>query len=119
MAGDVLTIALAPGVPSYRQRTVLDGAEYVLELRWSAREARWYLDLRDVNDRPLVLAMKLVANGPLLDRFRTVEGLPPGELVAVDTRTPPRDPGLHELGAEVALVYFEAAAVAERVGGAA
>lgn len=108
---DAFTIALAPGVPSYRQRTVLDGVEYVLELRWSMRERAWYLDLRDLNGRPLVLGIKLVANWPLLATFRTVEGLPRGELVVVDTRTPPRDPGLGELGADVQLVYLTRSAV--------
>lgn len=112
-----ITIALAPGIPSYRQRTLLDGIEYVLELRWSEREARWYLDLRDVNGRALVLATKLVANWPLLYRFRTVPGLPPGELMVLDTRTPPQDPTLHELGAEVQLVYVTRDEIAAQIGG--
>ena len=113
----IVTIALAPGVPSYRQRTVLDGVEYVLELRWSQRERRWYLDMRDVNGHPLVIGMKLVANWPLLYRFRTVRGLPPGELIVLSTRWPPRDPGLDELGATVRLAYVSANEIADMFSG--
>lgn len=113
MMADVVTIALSPGTPSYRQRTVLEGVEYVLDLRWSEREARWYLDLRDVHGRALVLAIKIVAGWPLFARFRSLPGIPPGELVAIDRRAPPRDPNLLELGDVVQLVYVSRAAIME------
>ncbi len=103
MALEILT--LAPSVPSYRQRTVLDGKEYVLELSWSAREERWYLDLRDLRGTLLVGSIKLVVNWPLLAPFHTVEGVPPGELYVLDGRTAPRDPHLHELGDTLVLAY--------------
>jgi hypothetical protein len=104
----ILQINLAPGVPSYRQRTILDGVEYVLELLFSQREGRWYLSIRDATGAPLALAIKLVANWPLLYRFRSVVGLPPGELVAADVRPVPVDPTLAELGDVVQLCYIEA-----------
>lgn len=108
-----LTIALAPGLPSYRQRTVLDGVEYVLDLRWSQREARWYLDLRSSSGALLVGGIKLVVNWPLLYRFRGIAGLPPGELMAADVRPTPTDPRLAELGDVVQLVYGRADAATD------
>jgi hypothetical protein len=109
----MLTISLAPGIPSYRQRTVLDGREYVLELRWSQREERWYLDLRTAAGDLLAGAIKLVTGWPLLYRFRTVEGLPPGELMVVDLRADAADPGLDELGDVALLCYLTADEIAE------
>lgn len=103
-------INLAPGIPSYRQRTVLDGTEYILDLRWSQRESRWYLDLRSSAGALIAGAIKLVVNWPLLYRLRGVAGLPPGELWVVDTRPTPADPSLEELGDSIQLVYREALA---------
>ncbi len=99
------TITLAVGVPSYRLRATLDGVEFELVLRWSEREEHWYLDLHDANGMPLVGCIKVVVNWPLLYRFRSLEGLPAGELMAVDLRTPPQDPGLDDLGDAVSLCY--------------
>jgi hypothetical protein len=109
------TIPVAVGVPNSRQRTVLDGREYVLALRWSMREERWYLDLASANGTPLALGIKVVANYPLLASRRFSDALPPGELLANDQRSTPADPGLTELGAVVALQYIPAADMAAGV----
>lgn len=109
-----ITIPLAPGLPRYQQRTVLDGREYILALRWSQREERWYLDVSDANGALLVGAVKLVVGFPLLYRFCAgVPGLPPGELMVVDERPHPGDPTLGELGDVAQLIYLDAAEMAE------
>lgn len=109
-----LTIALFPGVPRYRVRDVLDGVEYLLVLRWSQRETKWYLDLSNANGDLLVAAIKVVVNWPLLADVRgSGLALPAGELVAMDTRSTPADPGLDELGDSIPLLYFSADFVAE------
>jgi hypothetical protein len=102
-------IPLAPGTPFYRQRTVLEGREYVLRLRWSQLESRWYLDVYDAQENLLAGAIKVVVNWPLLEACRFSQALPPGELVAFDGRPDPRDPGLDELGASIPLLYWPAA----------
>jgi hypothetical protein len=112
------TIPLAPGVPFFRQRVTLDGAEYVLVLRWSQREEQWYLDLRDANGVLLVGSIKLVVNWPLLYRFRSIVGVPPGELMVVDGRAQAVDPGLAELGDVAQLVYLDAAELATQAAAA-
>lgn len=104
----LLIVNLAPNLPNYRQRVILSGREYGFELRWSMREERWYLDIRKANGDPLLLALKLVVGWPLLYRFRGVDGIPPGELVVLDPRPEPADPGLAELGDVVQLAYSEA-----------
>lgn len=114
----VMQIPLAPGLPSYRQRTVLDGREYILVLRWSMREERWYLDMRDADGNLLVGSVKLVVGFPLLYRFRGVAGLPSGDLVVVDPRPSPVDPGLDDLGDVAQLCYLDAAEFAALTEGA-
>lgn len=111
MATEVLK--LSPGTPSYRQRTTLDGVAYLLDLRWSQRSAKWYLDLRDVDGTLLAGSIKLVVGYPLLAsrRGQRVE-MPPGELVVADGRESPADPLLDELGDSVKLVYVEAETIA-------
>lgn len=107
-----LQIALAPGVPRSRQRVTLDGREYVLALRWSQREERWYMDLLDGDDVLLVGSVKLVVGFPLLYRFRAIAGLPPGDLIVVDGRADAVDPGLADLGDVAQLIYMDAAEIA-------
>ena len=98
--------------PSQKLRVKLDGREYVLRLRWSEREERWYLDVLDGKEVLLAGAIKIVANWPLLEAQRFSEALPPGEIMAMDGRTSPADPGLRELGTTIPLVYLPAADVA-------
>lgn len=106
----VRRIPLAPGEPNTRQRVVLDGREYTLVIRWSHREERFYLDLFDGSNAPLVLGIKVIENWPLLYRFRAfVRGLPAGDLVAIDLRPTPAPPRLNDLGDVVELCYREAA----------
>ena len=66
----ISTIPVSPGIPSQRLRVTLDRREFVLDLRWSMREARWYLDVRDSGGVLLVGGVKVVTSWPLLARFR-------------------------------------------------
>lgn len=102
-------ITLSPGIAQTRQRVVLDGREFAIVLHWSQREERWYLDLYTATDDLLVAGIKLVPNWPLLYRYRSVAGLPAGELMVVDDRPSPAPPTLDELGDVVQLGYAEAA----------
>lgn len=92
---------------------VLEGRELVLDLRWSQREEKWYLDLRSADGTLLVGAIKVVVNFPLLIPYHRIAGVPAGEFFANDLRTPPADPGLDELGDVVELCYVPAADMAE------
>ncbi len=91
----------------YTQRTILDGREYVLHLRWNGRSAKWFLSVLDQDESPIVQGIKIVADFPLLESA-VDDRLPPGVLLALDTTQEGRDPGLTELGDRVVLVYQEA-----------
>lgn len=108
----MVIIPCRPGEPHHRMRVGLDGRAYLLDLRWSQREERWYMDLRSSAGDLLAGAIKLVVGVPLLRRFGRRDDLPPGELLVVDGRTPARDPGLDDLGDIVQLVYADASELA-------
>jgi hypothetical protein len=102
----------AASIPSQRCRVTLDRREYVLDLRWSMREERWYLDVRDAAGSLLVGSIKIVTAWPLLRRFRAVVGLPPGDIIVLDGRAGSPDPGLADLGSVAELIYLDAAELA-------
>ena len=108
-------------VPWYRQRTTLDGRDYVMSLRWNERNGNWYMDLHDQDDVPLAVGVKLVANNPLM-RSYIDERLPPGMLMVVDMEgngdVSGRDPGLCHMGVRFKLFYYSAAEVAAMLGSA-
>lgn len=115
MAGDPMSIrflSVLQGRPFFRERTVLDGREYVLDFRWSQRAERWWLDIRAANGDLLAGAIKLVLHQPVIRPLRgSAAGLPPGELVVLDQRPTPAPPGLDDLGVTCLVAYVEAGTV--------
>jgi len=85
----------------------LDGAEYQLFMKYNEREDAWYLDVADTYGNPIRSGMKMVCNFPFM-RTCMIETRPPGEFLALDTLTPPRDPGLTDMDQRIELVYEEA-----------
>lgn len=116
MAGTTFLVPNAAEVAYSRQKTRLDGRDYVLTFSYNEREDRWYLSLYDDEDKPILLGLKLVSNFPLLRHYHWDERVPPGELMAVDLATnlsPP--PGFAELGEgrRIELTYYDQAKVQE------
>lgn len=106
----MLIVPTEQGSSSYVTRIALDGVSYGLELNWNGRAEAWYLSIYDTSGAPLLLSRKVATNFPILKRFRFVDGLPPGELVAVDASATLDYAGYTELGElrGVTLYYVEA-----------
>ena len=90
---------LSDGTAFYSQRTTLDGVDYQLEFRWSVRESRWYLNLYDALETPLILGMKLQTNWPLTKYYKGRVGVPQGDLMVISLGVADDPPGLQDLGA--------------------
>lgn len=107
----MLIIPTEQGVSSYVTRVALDGVSYGIELNWNGRAGAWYLSLYDTNGDPLLLSRKLSTNFPILKRFRFIDGLPAGELLAIDASYSLDYAGYDELGETrgVTLYYVEKA----------
>lgn len=98
-------IPLQAGLPHFEVQTTLDDQAYTLELRWSVREERWYLDVYTEEREPLYRGIAVVINYRL--GFRCADDRwPKGALFAVDTSTAQTDPGLEDFGERVKLIYF-------------
>lgn len=93
--------------PLVTQQSDLDGVTYAFRFRWSERSLVWHLDLRTLDDEPVLLSAALVTAWPLLQRV--VSPLrPPGELVLVDLVGPAEPATLEGFGDRWVLFYAEA-----------
>ena len=94
--------------PLYTQQSDLDGVTYAFRFRWSERSQVWHMDLRMLDDTPIVLSVALVTAWPLL--YRVVSPLrPPGELALIDLAGPAEPATLEGFGERWVLFYREAA----------
>lgn len=73
-----------PDSAFWRQRTALDGKDYLLDFAWNGRVKTWFLSLFDADEVALVESIALVSNRPLLRRFRCDGRVPQGELAVLD-----------------------------------
>ena len=109
-----MTIEIIPTTsdPSlYVQRTALSGVDYVLRFFAVGRECKWYFDLSDADEVPILQGAKVVIGWPLL-RLVTDTRRPPGEIYAIDLPasgqviTSPRDPNLDDMNGRVKIAYI-------------
>ena len=110
----ILVLPTEQGASAFSQRVTLDGVSFTLDMNWNGREGAWYLSLYDAAGAALLLSRKLSTNSPILRRFRFVDGLPAGELIAQDFSDSIPYAGYDEIGPGrgVTLRYFDASEVA-------
>lgn len=89
----------------YSLTAAMDGVDYRLVCHWNTRDERWYLTVVDADGETLVAGIPLVVDYPLLSRF-TIDGLPPGVLMALDTTGEGMEPEHDDLGDRVRLIYI-------------
>ncbi len=110
MAGAI--IPTFPDVPNYTLAPTLDGTQYILTLRLSAREACYYLDLSTNAGALLIGSKKLVCGVSIWRRHRYNTAVPQGHLMCVPQVGLSDDPpNLGDLGVgrRCVLFYFTAA----------
>ena len=93
-------------LPHFDFFTELDGTKYGLEFKWNEREESWYMSILDSEGTAILSGRKVVVNWPLFSRF-AVAGLPPGNIIALDTAGTETNPGLTDLGDRVQIYYFD------------
>lgn len=97
-------LPLRPSIPNYRVGTVLNSTPVLLDVRWNARDAAWYLDMLTEDEDPIAIGCKIVL-GVLLGGRSTNPAFPVGVLMAADLSGEGREATLDDLGTRV-LVYF-------------
>lgn len=109
----MLELFVERGEPFQESTVQLDGTDYILRVRYSQREDRFYLSLYSADEVPITLGVKVVCYFPLVRN--NPEGAPPGRFYAISNEAADDSPpGLDELGtkasgARVQLLYIPAA----------
>ncbi len=96
---------LTDGSPHYSMRVQLDGADYVLSLRFGERRNAWMLDLVTLDGVDILTGQLVTVGRDLLLRAHSITECPPGMLFAVNGSVPSAEeggllalPGLYDLG---------------------
>jgi hypothetical protein len=95
---------LIPTTPNYRMSTVLDGDPFVLQVRWNARAATWFLDVLASDDTPIANGLALVP-GVLIGR-RVADARMPGCFAVSDLTGEGANPGVDDLGVRHVVHFY-------------
>ena len=106
MAMHVIPMADAAELGAFYFTVELEGKDYQFNFQYNARDGFWYFDVLDTEGNQIRSGVRVVANFPLT-RLAVMTTSPPGELLCIDTRSDPSDPGLADLGVDVEFVYVE------------
>ena len=98
------TLPLVPSIPNYRFSSVLDGTQYIFNVRWNVRDAAWYFDLMAEDETPIRSGIKIVL-GTSLGASSTAAFFQNNILVALDLLNSSRDAGLDDLGTRVRVLW--------------
>ncbi len=97
-----------PFIPSefnYRVNSVIEGTEFIFDVRWNGRDEAWYMDLLDVDEDPIRTGIKIVL-GSLLGRRSVDARYPDGAFVASDLAQSGVDAGFNDLGVRVVVFFY-------------
>lgn len=106
----IRALPVVPSVPFQSFQVELDGVVYGFEFSWNHRADAWTMDLLDVTGTPILTGIRLCFGGPVLPVSRPLT-TPPGELLLVESTVGAGDPRLDTLGAQVLLLYMDAAEI--------
>jgi hypothetical protein len=106
MATTIIPIEDAENLGQFLFTVDLDGTNFQFDMRYNQREDFWYLNISDIDGNLLRSGIKVVSNWPLIRLLRSTPR-PNGEIITIDTRYAPLDPGLADLGVDVLFGYEE------------
>ena len=97
-------IPVRSDLPSYDFKITLDGTVYSLSFNWSERAQLWIMDLRNVNEEPIAMGIRLFTNVPITLIYKVVR-FPPRQFLGVDTSSENKNPTRDNFGSRVLLLY--------------
>lgn len=93
-----------PIVPSVTLKAQLDGADYIIDVRWNMRGG-WFIGVSDAAGVPITAPRRAVINWNLMSGCTDVRR-PPGVLALMDTSGTKAECGYADLGVRCELQYF-------------
>lgn len=101
----VVELPITPSVPNQRFGTTIENRSYIFDVRWNARERYWYMDVREIDETPIALGLKLVL-GAFLGRAAEHPLFREGAMIAVDLTSTGTEALLDDLGTRVVVKYI-------------
>jgi hypothetical protein len=98
-------IPFVPGIPHQSIEVTLAGTPMVVEARWNAVDAAYYLDFYDADNNPIARSLKVVLGANLVNRS-THELLRGRAVFAVNYSDTYAECGIDDLGARIQVVFF-------------
>jgi hypothetical protein len=83
----------------------LDDVKFAFSFEWNDRDSGWYMSIATPEGVPLLSGRRVVLGYPLISIYRT-DGMPAGNIVAIDTSSANEEPGFGDLGDRVKLLYM-------------
>lgn len=102
----VLQLPVRSDFKAYDFQIQLEGATYTLRFTFNERMEIWIMSIADSADVEILSSIPIFTNLPLIQQF-TIDGLPPGEFIALDETGENRDAGFNDLGNDIKLFYSE------------
>jgi hypothetical protein len=106
----MITIPLK-ALPAYTFGVTLEDIPLLFTVRWNVRGAYYTLDILTRDAVLIIGGIKLVVNSGLIEKY-PLAGLPPGELMLVDSSGSHEPVAFGDLGSRVELVYITEAELA-------
>ena len=97
-----------PFIPNefqYRVNTVVEGTEFIFDMRWNGRDSAWYMDLLDIEGDIIRAGMKIVLGSAIGIRSADAR-FPDGFFSASDLSNSGVDAGFDDLGVRVVVFFF-------------
>ena len=92
---------------SFVESVILDSSLYRLRFNWNDTSKNWYMDVCQNDNSDIVRGISIVPNFPLLNPYRRVKTLPPGELMAIVTNKTVKTIGRDDfVNGKATLVYM-------------
>lgn len=109
-------IPLDPSATNYRLRVPLDNETYLFDVRWNSRDAAYYVDIRQQDETPVALGLKLVL-GVNIGRTYNHPFFQKHLLRMVDSSDDRLDATYDDIGRRVFLMHTSFAEIVDLDGG--
>lgn len=93
------------GYPDQTGQVLIDDAYYTVAWRWNERDGAWYFSFADADGDPIISGVRVVLGADLLSGVPTGAG-PDGGIIVIDASGRTDEPGLHDLGNRVQVLYI-------------
>ena len=102
----IAAINLRNDLPWYKFRITLSGTIYTLHVYYNTRSNRYYLDINDSSDNPILVGVPILIRMNLTGQYATLT-IPPGVFFATDDSGQGNQPTQFSFGVDHTFYYSD------------